>query len=383
MLDPRELLAAAESREEELVASIISMAEIESPSDDKAALDRMAQFAAGTFANLGGRVTLHPQATAGDHLQVTFGGRTHGKSILLLGHLDTVWPLGSLRTMPIRESAGKLYGPGIFDMKSGVSMMAHAIAILQKMHGWLPRPVTVLLVSDEEVGSSSSRAITEKLANAHAAVLVLEPSFGPRGALKTSRKGVGEYSLRVQGVSSHAGLDFEKGQSAVVELANQVLKMSAFTDRKRGITVNPGVVAGGSRSNVIAAEAKAQIDVRIATTRDATAMDKKFRGLKPFNKKCKLAVSGGINRPPLERNDKVKALFGVAREVAKELGFKLEEAAVGGGSDGNFTAALGVPTLDGLGAIGDGAHATHEHVVIGALPWRTALLASLIERIES
>jgi len=238
-------------------------------------------------------------------------------------------------------------------------------------------------VSDEETGSASSRVITEKLAREHAAVLVLEPSFGPKGALKTSRKGVGEYSLRVQGTSSHAGLDFEKGQSAVLELSKQIVKVSEFTDRKRGITVNPGVIAGGSRSNVIAAEAKAQIDLRIVTGRDARAMDKKFRGLKPFNKKCKLTISGGINRPPLERSDKVKGLFGMAREIANEMGFKLEEASVGGGSDGNFTAALGVPTLDGLGAVGEGAHATHEHVVIGALPWRTSLLASLIERIES
>jgi glutamate carboxypeptidase len=359
----------------------MSLAEIESPSDDKAALDRMAQFAAGRFANLGGRVTLHPQASAGDHLQVTFGGRAQGKPILLLGHLDTEWPLGTLRNMPVRESGGKLYGPGVFDMKSGVAMMIHALAILQKIHGWLPRPVTVLLVSDEEVGSASSRAITEKLAKEHAAVLVLEPSFGPKGALKTGRKGVGEYSLRAQGISSHAGLDFEKGQSAVVELAKQILKVSAFTDRKRGITVNPGVVAGGSRSNVIAAEAKVVIDLRVATMRDASAMDKKFRGLKPVNKKCKLTVSGGINRPPLERSEKVKALFAMAREIAKDMGFKVEESAVGGGSDGNFTAALGVSTLDGLGAVGDGAHATHEHVVIGALPWRTALLASLIERV--
>ena len=383
MLDPRELLSDAESREQEIVASLKSLAEIESPSDDKAALDRMAQFAAGRFANLGGRVTLHPQATAGDHLQVTFGGRSHGKPILLLGHLDTVWPLGTLQSMPVRESGGKVYGPGVFDMKAGVAMMVHAIAMLQKMHGWLPRPLTVLLVSDEETGSASSRAITEKLAKEHAAVLVLEPSFGAKGALKTARKGVGEYSLRVQGVSSHAGLDFEKGQSAVLELAKQIIKVSAFTDRKRGVTVNPGVIAGGSRSNVIAAEAKAVLDLRVSTVKDAKAMDKKFRGLKPFNKKCKLAVSGGINRPPLERNEKVRVLFKMAREVAGEMGFKLEEASVGGGSDGNFTAALGVSTLDGLGAIGDGAHATHEHVVIGALPWRTALLASLIERIES
>ena len=383
MLDPRELLSAAEKREEEMVATAISLAEIESPSDDKAALDRMAQFAAGRFANMGGRVTLHPQASAGDHLQVTFGGRAHVKPILLLGHLDTVWPMGTLQTMPVRESGGKLYGPGVFDMKAGIAMAVYAIAMLQKIHGWLPRPVTVLLVSDEETGSASSRVITEKLAREHAAVLVLEPSFGPKGALKTSRKGVGEYSLRVQGISSHAGLDFEKGQSAVLELSKQIVKVSEFTDRKRGITVNPGVIAGGSRSNVIAAEAKAQIDLRIATGRDARAMDKKFRGLKPFNKKCKLTISGGINRPPLERSNRVKGLFGMAREIANEMGFKLEEASVGGGSDGNFTAALGVPTLDGLGAVGDGAHATHEQVVIGALPWRTSLLASLIERIES
>jgi glutamate carboxypeptidase len=383
MLDARELLSAAESREQEIVATLRSMAEIESPSDDKGALDRMSQFVAGRFANLGGRITMHPQSPAGDHLQVTFGGRTHGKPILLLGHLDTVWPLGTLQTMPVRESGGRLYGPGVFDMKAGVAMMLHALDMLQKMHGWLPRPVTVLLVSDEEVGSASSRAITEKLAKEHAAVLVLEPSFGPKGALKTARKGVGEYSVRVQGVSSHAGLDFEKGQSAVLELAKQVVKVSGFTDRKRGITVNPGVVAGGSRSNVIAAEAKSQIDLRVSTIKDAKTMDKKFRSLKAFNKKCKLSVSGGINRPPLERSEKVKALFAMARAIAKEMGFKLEEASVGGGSDGNFTAALGVSTLDGLGAVGDGAHATHEHVVVGALPWRTALLASLIERIES
>src|SRR3954468_8034322 len=383
MLDPRQLLSAAESREQEIVSTLISMAEIESPSDDKAALDRMSQFVAGRFANLGGRITMHPQSQAGDHLQVTFGGRTHGKPILLLGHLDTVWPLGTLQTMPVRESGGKLYGPGIFDMKAGVAMMLHALGMLQKMHGWLPRPVTVLLVSDEEVGSASSRALTEKLAKEHAAVLVLEPSFGPKGALKTSRKGVGEFTMRVQGVSAHAGLDFDKGQSAVLELAKQIAKVSAFTDKRRGITVNAGVVAGGSRSNVIAAEAKAQFDLRVATMRDAKVMEKRFQALKAINKKCKLAIAGGINRPPLERSPQVRALFAEARDIAKDIGFKLEEAAVGGGSDGNFTAALGVSTLDGLGAIGDGAHATHEHVVVEALPWRTALLASLIERIES
>jgi glutamate carboxypeptidase len=283
--------------------------------------------------------------------------------------------------MPVRESGGKLYGPGVFDMKAGAAMMVFALSTLQKVHGLLPRPVTVLLVSDEETGSASSRGITERLAKEHAGVLVLEPSFGPKGAVKTSRKGVGEFTMRVQGVSAHAGLDPEKGQSAVLELAKQIVKASAFTDKRRGITVNAGVIAGGSRSNVIAAEAKAQFDVRIATMKDAAGIEKRFRGLKPINKKCKVQVSGGINRPPLERTAAVKALFGQARDIAKEIGFKLGEAAVGGGSDGNFTAALGVPTLDGLGAIGDGAHAVHEHILVEALPWRTALIASLIERI--
>jgi glutamate carboxypeptidase len=378
---PKELLSRLTHKCEEMVQLIREAAEIESPSDDKPALDRMAQFAAGRFANLGGRVVLHPQAQAGDHLQVTFGGHDRAKPVLLLGHFDTVWPTGTLHTMPVRESGGKLYGPGIFDMKAGIAIMASAISCLQKVHGLLPRPVTVLLVSDEEVGSASSRAITEKLAKEHAAVLVLEPSFGSKGALKTSRKGVGEFTMRVQGISAHAGLDFDKGQSAVLELAKQIAKVSAFTDKRRGITVNAGVVAGGSRSNVIAAEAKAQFDLRVATMRDALTMEKRFRALKPINKKCKLAITGGINRPPLERNQQVKALFTQAREIAKEMGIKLEEASVGGGSDGNFTAALGVSTLDGLGAIGDGAHAVHEHVVVDALPWRTALIASLIERI--
>ena len=381
LTSPQELLRRLTDRCEEMVNLVREAAEIESPSDDKAGLDRMGQFFAGRFANLGGRVTMHPQAQAGDHLQVTFGGRERGRGVVLLGHFDTVWPHGTLQSMPVRESGGKLYGPGVFDMKAGAAMMVFALSTLRKVHGLLPRPVTVLLVSDEETGSASSRGITERLAKEHAGVLVLEPSFGPKGAVKTSRKGVGEFTMRVQGVSAHAGLDPEKGQSAVLELAKQIAKASAFTDKRRGITVNAGVIAGGSRSNVIAAEAKAQFDVRIATMKDAAGIEKRFRGLKSINKKCKVQVSGGINRPPLERTAAVKALFGQARDIAKEIGFKLGEAAVGGGSDGNFTAALGVPTLDGLGAIGDGAHAVHEHILVEALPWRTALIASLIERI--
>jgi glutamate carboxypeptidase len=220
--------------------------------------------------------------------------------------------------------------------------------------------------------------MTEKLATESAAVFVCEPSQGPSGALKTARKGVGDYTLKVSGVASHAGVDFTKGQSAIVELAKQITKISNFTDLKRGLTVNPGVVHGGTRTNVIAAEAAVAVDVRIAKMKDAALIEKKFRALKPFNKKCKLELSGGINRPPMERTAGVAALYKQAQAVAKELGFKIEEKSTGGGSDGNFTAGLGIPTLDGMGAVGEGAHASHESIVISELPKRAALLAGMI-----
>jgi glutamate carboxypeptidase len=259
--------------------------------------------------------------------------------------------------------------------------MLYAIQGLQTWHGRLSRPVTVLLVSDEEVGSDSSRAITEGLAKQSSAVLVAEPSFGPKGAVKTARKGVGEYELKVTGVASHSGLDFEKGQSAIVELARQIGAISKLVDLKRGLTLNVELVQGGTRVNVVPAEATATLDVRIARMKDAAGIDRKLRLLKPFNRKCKLAVTGGINRPPLERNAGVVMLYNKASLIAKELGWKLTEAAVGGGSDGNFTAGLGIPTLDGLGGVGDGAHAVHEFILISELPRRAALLAGLIEAV--
>jgi glutamate carboxypeptidase len=266
-------------------------------------------------------------------------------------------------------------------MKSGIGLMLHAIAALKHWHGQLSRPVSVLLVSDEEVGSDSSRAITESLARKAAAVLVLEPSYGLDGKVKTARKGVGEYQIEVTGKASHAGLDFEKGVNAVVELARQIERISGFSDLKKGLTVNVGIVSGGSRTNVVPATAMAQIDVRIARLKDASGIDKKIRSLRPFNRKCTLAVSGGINRPPMERAPGIVALYETARAIARDLGWKLGEAAVGGGSDGNFTARLGIPTLDGLGGVGDGAHAAHEHVLISELPRRAALLAGIIERV--
>ena len=306
-------------------------------------------------------------------------GKSAAKQVLLLGHYDTVYPLGTLATMPCRVVDNKLTGPGVLDMKSGIALMLHALAGLQEWHGKdrnrrLQRPVTVLLVSDEEVGSDSSRAITESLAKQSAAVLVLEPSYGRQGAVKTARKGVGEYLVRVTGKASHAGLDFQKGVNAILELARQIEKISSFSDLKKGLTVNVGIVSGGSRTNVVPAEAAAQIDVRIARMKDAAGIDKKMHSLRPFNRKCKIEITGGINRPPMERTAQAVA-------IARELGWKLGEAAVGGGSDGNFTAGLGIPTLDGLGGVGDGAHAMHEHILISELPRRAALIAGLIEAV--
>ena len=367
-------------RRDEIVSTIRELVEIESPSDNKAAVDRVAEAVAHKFSQLGGEVRVHPAKNFGNHLQIDFDfpGKS-AKPVLLLGHYDTVYPLGALATMPCRAVDNKLTGPGVLDMKSGIALMLHALAALQAWHGGLPRPVTVLLVSDEEVGSDSSRPITESLAKKAAAVLVLEPSYGVEGAVKTARKGVGGYLVKVTGKAAHSGLDFQKGVNAILELARQIEKVSSFTDLKKGLTVNVGIVSGGSRTNVVPAEAAAQIDVRIARMKDAAGIDKKMRSLRPFNRKCKIEITGGINRPPMERTAGVAALYAQAAAIARELGWKLGEAAVGGGSDGNFTAGLGIPTLDGLGAVGDGAHATHEHILISELPRRAALIAGLIE----
>jgi len=379
--EPQRRLAYFRERLDPMVANIRELVEIESPSDNKAAVDQLGELVAVKVAALGGSVRFHQARDFGNHLQVDFAGRVPGKPVLLLGHYDTVYPLGTLASMPCRVEDGKLTGPGVLDMKSGVALILHAIAALQDWYGALPRPVTVLLVSDEEVGSDSSRAITESLAKKAAAVLVLEPSYGLDGKVKTARKGVGEYHVMVTGKASHAGLDFQKGVNAIVELARQIEKLSGFTDLKKGLTVNVGIVSGGSRTNVVPAEAVAQVDVRIARVKDAAGIDKKMRGLRPFNRKCKVEVSGGVNRPPMERTTGVAALYEIAVGIAHGLGWSLSEAAVGGGSDGNFTAGLGIPTLDGLGGVGDGAHAVHEHILISELPRRAALVAGLIERV--
>jgi glutamate carboxypeptidase len=370
-------LAFCQQHQAEMMAMLQRMVEIESPSDDKAAVDRMGAFLGQEFERMGGKVTFYPQKEAGDHLKAEFAGGP-GKPALLLGHFDTVWSMGTLATMPFHVEAGRAFGPGVYDMKAGITMMIFAMRALQAGHNG-HRPVTVLLDTDEEVGSTTGRPVVEAAAKECEAVLVLEPSQGPKGHLKTSRKGVGELTIRVRGVASHSGVDFEKGHSAILELARQLLEIVKFTDTSRGITVNPGVVHGGTRSNVVAAEAWAEVDLRIARAADAAALEQKFAALKPFDPECSIEISGGINRPPMERTEGTVRLFRVAQELGHAMGMIVDEASTGGGSDGNFTSALGIPTLDGLGALGEGAHAANESIVVTELPRRTALLASLIQ----
>ncbi len=354
---------------EELVAQ-------ESPTEDRDAVNTAsALVAAWAKTECGGRARLHRQKAFGDVLELSFGKPTDPRQpILLLGHLDTVWPLGTLAGMPWRESGGRLFGPGVLDMKAGIVMALAALRNLRALK--LTRPVTLLLNSDEEVGSPISRPITERLAQTCSAVFVLEPAQGL--AYKTARKGVGHFELQIAGIGAHSGVDFERGHSAIRELAHQIETASAFTDLARGLTVNAGVISGGTRSNVVAAAARAEFDVRIARAADAARIERRFQQLKPRDPACTLTLTGGINRPPMERKPGTVALFKQARALARQLGFTLDETATGGGSDGNFTAALGVPTLDGMGAVGEGAHAAQESILTEHLIPRTALLAAML-----
>ncbi len=351
----------------------------ESPSDSKAAVDKCVTLAAVHAKRLGGRIKLHRQRSFGDVLEARFGPRTtrtrnHGKPILLLGHLDTVWPLGTLASMPCRVSGGRLRGPGALDMKAGVAMAFTAIEMLAEAD-LLRREIVLLLNSDEEIGSPVSRPITEALARTCEAVYVLEPAQGL--AYKTARKGIGDWRIAVAGIAAHAGVDFEKGANAIRELARAIEIVSGWTDLKRGVTVSVGVAAGGTKINVVPAQAWAEVDVRIPRVADGVRIQRKFASLKAADKECKLTVTGGINRPPMERSRGTVRLYETAQTLATDLGFDLDEASSGGGSDGNFTAALGVPTLDGMGAVGEGAHAAHESVLLEHLAPRTALLAAM------
>jgi glutamate carboxypeptidase len=358
---------------------IESLVRLESPTTDKAAVDRCGTELVQHLEAIGGRVTRLPRPDRGDHLLAEYGC---GESqILLLGHFDTVWPVGQLAHMPLVRSNGRLNGPGVFDMKAGIGIAMLATRALLEIGASIPHRLVMLWTTDEEIGSASSRAAIEDEARRSAAVLVLEPSL-PGGAVKTSRKGCGQYDLVVRGVAAHAGIDPGKGASAIRELAHQIGELYSFPTQPDGVSLNVGTIAGGSRPNVVADEARAVIDVRAATRDQMDTVDAMIRRRRPADSRTRLELTGGFDRPPLERTAGVARLYDQARAVARELGSELAEGSTGGGSDGNFTAAIGVPTLDGLGAVGDGAHALHEHVEIEALADRAALLAGLIARIR-
>ena len=373
-----DLLGYCSSQRDWVLEFIEALVAIESPSDDLQAVNRCGEELASRLTALGATITRATPSTAGDHLRASFGSGE--RQVLLLGHFDTVWPVGQIQRMPIKRDGGRLHGPGVFDMKAGIGLATLATRALLAQGALDRARIVMLWTTDEEIGSASSRALIETEAVKSEAVLVLEPSL-PGGALKTSRKGVGQFELVVTGISAHAGLDPGRGVSAVHELARQILEVEKLQHLDRGITVNVGLVRGGSRANVVAADARATIDARAVTIADAREIESAMRALKPHLKGAGIRVNGGFDRPPLERGPGVVKLFELARDVAREMGSELAEGPAGGGSDGNFTAALGVPTLDGLGAVGDGAHALHEHVVIDALAPRAGLIAGLLGRL--
>ena len=372
-------LSCAQSKQNCILRLIRKMSECESPSDSPEAVNRFHELVSDVISGVA-KVRSLPGGKYGNHLRAEFilPGRRKSGQLLVLGHSDTVWPLGTLAKMPVREEGGRLWGPGVLDMKSGIAFFIFAMEVLRDMQVPVARKVVLQLNSDEEVGSPSSRPLTEAIARQSTAVLVLEPGTGLEGKLKTARKGVGDYTVTVRGRSAHAGVDFPAGANAIVELARQVDRIAGFTRLERGITVSPGVISGGTRSNVIPDQASVHVDMRVARLRDAAPLDRKFRTLRPVDRRCRIEVEGGLNRPPLERGKGVVQLFRTARKFAKDLGVILEESSTGGGSDGNFTAGLGIPTLDGLGGVGEGAHAATESILVDRAADRTALLAMLV-----
>lgn len=378
MADPlADLLGAKDGILEDLRAFV----EMESPSDDKRRTDEFGDFLS-TFikSRLDARVEPITQPKYGNHLRMEVGPQDGQRPILILGHFDTVWPAGTLAQMPFRLDGRFAYGPGILDMKGGLVLGIHALRALQRSEQ-LRAPVVFLFTSDEELGSPSSRALIEKEAGRARAVLVLEPAAA--GALKTARKGVGIFRVEIEGLAAHAGSNPELGVSAIDELARVVLDLHGLTDAATGTTVNVGVVSGGTRANVTAAAATAQVDLRVTTLAEAQRMEETILGLQPHHPKARIVVTGGINRPPMERTAGVAALYEMAEGIAAGLGFELPEASVGGASDANFVTPLGVAVVDGLGAVGDGAHATTEHVEVDVLPLRAALIAGLIRELQS
>ena len=381
-MDP--ILHYITKRRSAMIDWIGELVRIESPSHDRAAVNRAVEYVADHAASLG-KVKVYREKAYGDHLRIEFrlpGSRKprsrNGGQVMGLGHLDTVYPLGTLARMPFKRSQGRLWGPGVFDMKAGVAYFVFACEALRELEIPVAKKFILQLNSDEEVGSPASRRYTEAGAKHSDAVLIAEPSAGPEGNVKTARKGGGGYTLRVKGIASHAGLNFAAGANAVVELSRQLIRVSEWTDLAKGITVNPGTIEGGTVTNVVPEQASATVDIRVPRKSDAQRLEKKFASLRPFDRRTKLQVEGSIRRPPMERSATIVKLFRLAQRLSRELGAELGEASVGGGSDGNFTAALGIPTLDGLGAVGEGAHSPNENIRIDRMADRAALLAKLI-----
>lgn len=360
----------------EMVEDLGLMVNMETPSGNKEALDQFCLYLAGRFSGERAETTVIPMKESANALRVEWGmgpGR-----VLVLCHMDTVWPMGEIQKRPFRLEAGKAYGPGALDMKGGIVVALYALRALNKVCLSPCRQAVILFTPDEEVGGDASRALIDAEARHCDFVLVLEPGTPPRGALKTWRKGVGRFTIEIDGRASHAGADPRHGVSAIEELCHQVLRLHSMTGCQPGVTVNVGIVDGGTRSNVVAAKARAEVDVRVVTVEQGRSLTQEILNLKPANPASRIRVSGGMNWPPMERTEGTVALYRKACAIAQEMGFEVSEEGSGGCSDGNITAAMGIPTLDGLGAVGDGCHSTSEHVVVGKLPERAALLAGML-----
>jgi glutamate carboxypeptidase len=353
--------------ETRLVALLRELVEIESPTYS-AGVAAVAARVGEELERLGAEVI----PLEGGHLRAELPG--HGSPILLSGHADTVWPVGTLAEMPFRVDGATAYGPGAYDMKACLVVMLEAI----RLAGDKRRALRVFLTADEEMGSRTARPLLEQAAEGVAAAFIVEPP-GQSGNLKTSRKGLGRFTLTVTGRASHAGTSRAEGVSAIEELAHQILALHDLTDDEAGTSINVGVVSGGTSENVVAAEAEARIDVRVATMADRDRLEQTLAGLRPVNPGAKLALGGGWTRPPLERSEGAARLFERARDYGRELGLTLGEESSGGGSDGNLIGALGVPVLDGLGAAGAGAHSVDEHVELDSIPVRAELLSKLLQ----
>jgi glutamate carboxypeptidase len=377
--DPGALLAWFHDQHGDMLDAIREVVEEETPSDDKLRLDAFAQRLAERYRAAGADAEVIPSATRGNHVRATFApaGVADAKPALILCHYDTVWKVGSLATHPFRvDDQGWAYGPGIFDMQASLILAEYALRALQALALEIARPVTILVTSDEEVGSPTSRAIIEEEALRSAYVLVMESPL-PGGVIKTARKGVGSFDVDIVGKAAHAGVEPEKGISAIHEAAFQILALQALNNPGEGTTVNAGVITGGTASNVIPAAAHIDVDTRAWTQAEADRVDAAIRGLTPNLRGAQVHVTGGWNRPPLERTA-TAAMFVKTKEIGVTLGLDLQEGATGGGSDGNFTGALGIPTLDGLGVPGHGAHADHEHIEVDQIAGRGALLTAIL-----